>query len=138
MSWLALDSSAAAAGCLVEFLTFGFLHREHFPSRANMLLLYFAGCESEPILGRKHILAIFGGATIDRRRIHCIAMPGLSTGRRLRRRRCSRGGVMRQPCRSFEVVGHLFFVIPLKLGAKFFGMAIAVIAPRAGLRLFSR
>jgi hypothetical protein len=34
---------------------------------------------------------------------------------------------MRQPCPEFEVVGHLFFVIPLKLRAKFFGMAIAVI-----------
>jgi len=126
MSWLALDSSAAAAGAWWKFLTFGFLHANIFHLAANMLLLYFAGCESEPILGRKHILAIFGGATLIGGAFHCIAMPGyqlvgVSAGV------AAVVAAYATTLPEFEVVGHLFFVIPLKLRAKFFGMAIAVI-----------
>ena len=126
MGWLALDSSSAAQGEWWKFFTFGFLHANIFHLVANMLLLYFAGCESESILGRRHILGIFGGGTLLGGAFHCIAMPdyqlvGVSAGV------AAVVAAYATTLPEFEVVGHLFFVIPLKVRAKFFGITIAVI-----------
>src|SRR5688500_5402270 len=53
--WLALDSAGIRDGHWWKFLTFGLLHDSN-PAHllANMLLLYFAGREVEPILGPRH------------------------------------------------------------------------------------
>ena len=126
MGWLALDSSSVVAGEWWKFFTFGFLHANIFHLIANMLLLYFAGCESESILGRRHILAIFGAGTVLGGAFHCIAMPtypliGVSAGV------AAVVAAYATTLPELEVVGHLFFVIPLRVRAKFFGMAVAAI-----------
>jgi membrane associated rhomboid family serine protease len=126
MGWLALDSSSAASGEWWKFFTFGLLHANIFHLGANMLLLYFAGYETEPILGRRHILAIFGGGTLVGGAFHCIAMPeypliGVSAGV------AALVGAYATTLPEFEVVGHLLFVIPLRVRAKFFGIAVATI-----------
>ena len=124
--WLALDGPSIAAGQWWKFLTFGFLHADPFHLLGNMLLLYFAGCESESILGRRHILAIFGAGTVLGGAFHCIAMPtypliGVSAGV------AAVVAAYATTLPELEVVGHLFFVIPLRVRAKFFGMAVAAI-----------
>src|SRR5436305_14618651 len=54
--WLALGAQGIQMGQWWRFLTFGLLHNNPPHLIANMLLLYFAGREVEPILGPKHFL----------------------------------------------------------------------------------
>ncbi len=121
---LALDRATALAGQWWKFLTFGLLHAGIFHLLANMLLLYFAGSESEPILGRKHVLTIFGVGTLIGGFFHCLVLPeyplvGVSAGV------AAVVAAYATTLPELEVVGHLFFVMPLKLRAKFFGLAVA-------------
>jgi membrane associated rhomboid family serine protease len=126
MGWLSLDRASAANGEWWKFFTFGFLHVNIFHLAANMLLLYFAGCETEPILGRRHILGLFVGGTLIGGAFHCVAMPesplvGVSAGV------AAVVAAYATTLPELEVVGHLLFVVPLKVRAKFFGIAVAVI-----------
>ena len=58
--WLALDDAGIRAGQWWKFLTFGLLHGDPLHLLADMLLLYVAGREVEPIVGARHFLALYG------------------------------------------------------------------------------
>jgi len=57
--WLALDDSAMQSGEWWKFLSFGLLHGDPVQLVANLLLLFLAGRELEPIVGWRHFTAIY-------------------------------------------------------------------------------
>ena len=62
--WLALDGPGIAAGEYWKFLSYSLLHFSPVQLLVNMLLLYFAGREVEPIIGARQFLIIYGAATL--------------------------------------------------------------------------
>jgi membrane associated rhomboid family serine protease len=121
--WLALDATAAAAGHWWKFLTFGLLHHDPVHVLANMLLLFFAGREVEPIIGSRHFLTIYGLGTLIGGAIHWLAMPwqplvGVSAG--------VAAVVIAYTTilPELEVTMNLFFVVPLRLRAKHLAYAL--------------
>jgi membrane associated rhomboid family serine protease len=58
-NWLALDERVIQTGQWWKFLSFGLLHAGPVQLLANLLLLYFAGRELEPIIGPRHFTAIY-------------------------------------------------------------------------------
>jgi len=134
--YLALDRNGIADGQYWKFVTFGFLHFGLWPFHiaANMLLLYLAGREVEPIVGRVHFLAIFAGGNVIGGLADWLAMPGTTVV-----------GVSAGVAAvivafttilpELEVTMLLFFVVPLRLRAKH--LAIALVAA-TGLLYFTR
>jgi membrane associated rhomboid family serine protease len=126
--WLALSSDGVAAGHWWQFLTYGLLHAGPLHAIGNGLLLYFAGREVEPIIGSRHLAAMYIGGNVLGGIAQWLGMPGpLTTGTvgmsaGVAAVMVSYATVLAE----FEVVGHLFFVIPLRLRAKFFGWAVLI------------
>lgn len=121
--WLALDGAAAATGHWWKFLTFGLLHHDPLHLLANMLLLYFAGREVEPIIGSRHFFAIYGLGTLIGGATHWLAMPwqplvGVSAGV------AAVVIAFTTILPELEVTMNLFFVIPLRLRAKYVAFAL--------------
>ena len=121
--WLALDGVSIHAAQYWKFLTFPLLHHDPLHLLANMAVLFFAGREVEPIVGRRHFLAIFFGGTLLGGVAHWLAMPGVPlTG--------VTAGVMAvfvaftTILPELEIVVHLFFVLPLRLRAKYLALAL--------------
>src|SRR5437899_3185641 len=61
---LALSDDGILAGDWWKFLTFGLIHAGPLHVIANGLLLYFAGREVEPIIGSRHLAALFVGGNL--------------------------------------------------------------------------
>jgi membrane associated rhomboid family serine protease len=129
--WLALNDQGISEGHYWKFVTFGFLHAPIWPIHiaANMLLLYLAGREVEPIVGRGHFLAIFAlgnitGGIVDWLAMHWLAMPpqvmvvGVSAGV------TAVIVAFTTILPELDVTILLFFVVPLKLRAKHLAMAL--------------
>ncbi len=121
--WLALDAAAAHAGQWWKFVSFGLLHHDPLHLLANMLLLYFAGREVEPIVGPRHFLALYGIGNLLGGVAHWLAMPwqplvGVSAG--------VTAVVIAYTTilPELEVTANLFFIIPLRLRAKYLALAI--------------
>jgi len=124
--WLALDGKSFADGQWWQFLTFGFLHANLLHLLANLLLIYFAGREVEPIIGWKPTLSIFALGQLVGGIAHTFAMPeialvGASAGA------AALVAAYATTLPELEFIGHLFFVVPLKLRAKYFGLGLALI-----------
>ena len=123
-SRLALDGAGIHAGQYWRFFTFALLHDGNpLHLLGNMLLIFFAGREVEPIVGRRHFLAIYLGGTLLGGVAHWLAMPGVAlTG--------VTAGVtavfvaFTTILPELEVVVHLFFVLPLRLRAKYLAIAL--------------
>lgn len=123
LRWLALDGASIHAGEYWKFFTFPLLHHDPLHMIGNMLLLFFAGREVEPIVGRRHFLAIYLGGNLLGGIAHWLAMPAVSLV-----------GVTAGVTAVFvafttilpelEVVVHLFFVLPLRLRAKYLAIAL--------------
>jgi membrane associated rhomboid family serine protease len=124
--WLALNYEGIAAGHWWQFLTYGLLHAGPLHAVGNALLLYFAGREVEPIIGGRHLAAIFVGGIVLGGIAQCLGMPGsyqvVGTSAGVAAVMVSYATVLAE----FDVVGHLFFVIPLRLRAKFFGWVVFI------------
>lgn len=123
-SWLAVNSGSFSEWW--QFLTFGLLHAHPLHLLSNLLLLYFAGREVEPILGAKPVLSLFLLAQILGGLVHAIVMPGqplvgASAGA------AALVAAFATTLPEIEVAGHLFFVIPVKLPAKYLGLGLALI-----------
>jgi membrane associated rhomboid family serine protease len=121
--WLALSNEGVAAGHWWQFVTFGLLHAGLLHAVGNALLLYFAGKEVEPIIGGRHLATLFISANILGGIAQWLGMPGsqvVGTSAGVAAVVAAYATVLAE----FDVVGHLFFVIPLRLRAKFFGLAI--------------
>jgi membrane associated rhomboid family serine protease len=82
-AWLqqgfALSGAGIAAGHYWQFLSFFWIHLGPWPLHllANMGLLYWAGREVEPILGPRHLTAIYLLGNVAGGVVHLIGMPGI-------------------------------------------------------------
>lgn len=124
--WLALDQAGIAAGQWWKFVTFGFLHADPLHLVANMVLLYFAGREVEPILGPRHLLAIYGAGNVVGGLLHWAVMPwqplvGVSAGV------AAVVVAFTTILPELEVRANLFFVVPLRLRAKYLAYALLAV-----------
>ena len=123
--WLALDGRAVQAAQYWKFFTFALLHHDPLHLLANMVLLFFAGREVEPIVGRRHFLAIFLGGTLLGGVAQWLLMPdaplpltGVTAGV------TAVFVAFTTILPELEVVVHLFFVLPLRLRAKYLAIAL--------------
>lgn len=122
---LALSREGVASGYWWQFLTYGLLHAGPLHAIGNALLLYFAGREVEPIIGGRHLGIMFVAANVLGGVAQWLGMPGsqvVGTSAGVAAVVVAYATVLAE----FDVVGHLFFVIPLRLRAKFFGLAVFV------------
>ncbi len=123
--WLALDGASIRAGHWWKFLTFGLLHGSPNPVHllANMLLLYFAGREVEPIIGARHFLTLYGVGNLLGGLAHWLVLPdyqlvGVSAG--VAAVIIAYTTILPE----LDVTVNLFFVIPLRLRAKHLAFAL--------------
>ena len=129
MQWIALSGTGIDAGRYWQFVSFPLLHHGPLPFHllANMLLLYLAGREVEPIVGTRHFVALymlgnlFGGAA------HWFAMPGselvgVTAGV------AAVVAAYSTILPELEVTVNLFFVVPLRLRAKYLALSLVAVA----------
>ena len=124
---LALDDAGIQAGQLWKFFTFQFIHAGPLHLLANMLLLFFAGREVEPIVGSRHFLAIYGLGNLVGGLMHLAVMPdspllGASAG--VAAVLVAFSTILPE----LEVTLHLFFVLPLRLRAKHLTLALVLMS----------
>jgi len=124
--WLALDGAAAASGQWWKYLTFGLLHTGPLHLLGNLLVLYFAGREVEPIYGRRHLLGLFLGGNFVGGLLQSLVWPevpllGVSAGV------AAVLAAYATTLPELEVIVHVFFVVPVKMRAKFFGLTVLAI-----------
>ena len=120
---LALDGAGIAARHYWQFVTFGLLHQGPLHLAANLLVLYFAGLELEPIIGPRPFLALYLLGNFFGGLMHWLIMPavalvGVSGGVAA----VVAGYATVLP--ELELNVNLFFAIPLRLRAKFTGLAV--------------
>jgi membrane associated rhomboid family serine protease len=137
--WLALDDPGVRLGQWWKFLTFGLLHADPLHLLANLLLLYFAGRELEPIVGSRHFVAIYAIGNLVGGPLHWSVMPsqpltGVSAGV------AAVVVAYTTILPELEVTMKLFFVIPLRLRAKHLAYALLGVSAlcwktRTGLEL---
>ncbi|MEO8352837.1 MAG: rhomboid family intramembrane serine protease [Chthoniobacteraceae bacterium] len=128
--WLALSGSGIETHRYWQFATFGLLHPNIFCVAANLLLLYFAGREVEPIIGSRHFLGLYISAGLLGGVVHWAVMPevplmGVAPG--VAAVVVAYATVLPE----LEISGNLFFIIPVGIRAKY--LALAVVALGAGL-----
>lgn len=122
--WFALSWEGLRAGCFWQLGTYMFLHGGPWHLLVNMLMLYFAGREVESILGRKHLLAIYFGGGLLGAIGHLVftdagvSIVGASAG--VFAVLVAFATILPE----LEVTLLLFFVIPLRMKAKFLAMGL--------------
>lgn len=121
--WLALDGAGILAGDYWRFFTFPLIHHDPLHLLASMVLLFFAGREVEPIVGARHFTAIFLGGIIVGGLTQWLVMPefpivGVTAGA------VAVFAAYATILPELEVVVHLFFVLPLRLRAKYLALAL--------------
>lgn len=125
--WLALDDGAIRNGQWWKFLSFGLLHADPLQMAMNLLLLFLAGRELEPIVGARHFSIIYVVGNILGGLAHWTAMRwqplmGVSAG-------VSAVIVAYTTILpELEVSFLLLFVIPVKLRAKHLAWALLVVS----------
>ncbi|HEX5175872.1 MAG TPA: rhomboid family intramembrane serine protease, partial [Chthoniobacteraceae bacterium] len=138
---LGLRAATATAGAWWQFLTFPFLHEGPWPFHVltNMLLLYFAGREVEPIVGARHFLSVYIGGIALGAAAHFFLMPGetlvgISAG--VAALLVAYSTILPE----LEVTANLFFILPLRIRAKyialsaiFLSVALWIAVPAAGI-----
>lgn len=119
LEWLGLSTSGLENGAVWQFLTHGFLHGNLWHLLFNMLGLWFAGRVVERVLGSGrflllYILGILGGGVLQM----AIGQPGISI--------IGASGAVFAVLLAFttifydrEVLVLLFFIIPLRLKARY-------------------
>ncbi len=119
-----------------QFLTFALLHGGPLHLLGNVLLLYFAGREVEPIIGAKHFAALFLGALAFGAAAQWGAMAGALTPVGAGVLGISAGvaavvAAFATILPELDVTVLLLLVVPLRVRAKFLGLILALLA--AGL-----
>lgn len=125
--WLALDARSIAAGEYWKFISYSLLHFHPAQLVVNMLLLYFAGREVEPIVGTRRFLALYGIGTLLGGVVSWFAL-----------REFSVAGTTAAVTAVFvafatilpelEVTWNLFFVLPVRLRAKWLALALMTLS----------
>jgi membrane associated rhomboid family serine protease len=75
--WLALSGFGVDAGRYWEFLSYSWIHPGPLPIHMflNVMVLFYAGREVEPILGSRHLLGIYTLGNLFGGIVHWLAMP---------------------------------------------------------------
>lgn len=115
--WLALSSESVQAGRFWVFGSFPFLHSHPLHLLANVVVLYFAGRELEPIVGTRHFLGVYALGTLAGGVTQWLITPGLPVVG------ATAGAVavllaFATILPELEVSAHLFFILPVRLRAK--------------------
>jgi len=115
--WLALDKGVIQSGEWWKFLSFGLLHADPVHLVANLLLLFLAGRELEPIVGPRHFATIYVAGNILGGLTHWTFMRaqplvGISAGV------AAVIVAYTTILPELEVTFHLLFVLPMRLRAK--------------------
>ncbi len=121
--WFALSSYGMRQGYAWQFITYMFLHGGPVHLLVNMLTLYFAGREVETIIGPRHLLGIYFGGGILGGLAQTVLMPsgplmGASAGV------CAVLIAFTTLLPEIEITTLLFFVIPLRLKAKYLALLL--------------
>lgn len=110
-----------------QFLSAMFLHAGVFSFAGGMFLLYFFGRDVESIFGQKHFLYLYLAGLIGGELGHLFLMPSTTV------LLAATGGLAAVVIAfatilpELEVTQSLFFVVPMKLKAKYLGNALFVI-----------
>ena len=121
--WLALDSTVVQSGHWWKFLSFGLLHADPVHLLINMLLLFLAGRELEPIVGGRHFSIIYLAGNILGGLAHWTFMgatPLLGVSAGVAAVIVAYTTILPE----LEVTFHLLFVIPVRLRAKHLAWAL--------------
>src|SRR4051794_35693105 len=128
-----LSADSVANGNYWQFLSFALMHDGPLHLLGNVLLLYFAGREVEPIVGGRHFAALFLIANSLGAVVQWAAMVagwtpegtillGISAGT------AAVVAAFATILPELEVTVLLFFVLPLRVRAKLFGFALVASA----------
>lgn len=128
LGWLALHVDTVSSGHCWQFLSCFLLHPQPLHLVVNMFVLYFAGREVEPIIGMKHFAGLYAAGNVVGVLLQWGAMAlglapeeaifvGVSGGT------AAVLAAYATILPELEVVLLLFFVIPLRVRAKFLGRA---------------
>jgi membrane associated rhomboid family serine protease len=131
VDWLGLHGNAVSSGHWWQFATFILLHPQPFHLFANMMVLYFAGREVEPIVGLRHFAILYtlgnliGGAAQWGAMALGVApatmtLVGVSAG--VAAVLAAYATILPE----LEVVILLFFVLPWRVRAKTLGLSIVL------------
>jgi membrane associated rhomboid family serine protease len=125
--WLALDANVIQSGHWWAFLSFGLLHTGVAHAVFNLLLLYFAGRELEPIIGAKHFSIIYLAGNVLGGLAHWSFMGsqplmGVSAGV------AAVIVAYTTILPELEVAFHLLFLIPMRLKAKHLAWALFAVS----------
>lgn len=123
--WLALSRDGLRAGYFWQFFTYMFLHEVPLPFHLliNMITLYFAGREVEAIVGPRHLLGLyFGGGLLGGIAQMIfegnIPLVGASAGI------FAVFIAFTTILPEIEITALLFFVIPIRLRAKYLALGL--------------
>jgi membrane associated rhomboid family serine protease len=125
--WIALDSAGIAAGEYWKFLSYSLLHLHPVQLLANMLLLYFAGREVEPIVGVRHFLTIYGVGMLLGGVVSWQALPQfqvVGTTAAVMAVFVAFATILPE----LEVTVNVFFVLPLRLRAKWLAFTLMALS----------
>ncbi|MDQ3623499.1 MAG: rhomboid family intramembrane serine protease [Verrucomicrobiota bacterium] len=115
--WLALSSQTVEAGRLWVFGSFPFLHDGPLHLLANVIVLYFAGRELEPIVGTRHFLGIYVAGAFAGGITQWLVIPGSPVVG-------ATAGIVAVVLAfttilpELELCAHLFFILPVRVRAK--------------------
>lgn len=125
--WLALDGAGIKAGEYWKFVSYSLLHFHPLQIVGNMLLLFFAGREVEPIIGRRHFVTLYLGATLLGGVACWLALPHfpvVGTTAAVAAVVVAFATILPE----LEVTLNLFFVLPLRLRAKWLALALVAMS----------
>ena len=125
--WLALDSAVVHSGYWWKFLSFGLLHADPVHLLINMLLLFLAGRELEPIVGSRHFSIIYLVGNILGGLAHWTFMratPLLGVSAGVAAVIVAYTTILPE----LEVTFHLLFVIPVRLRTKHLAWALLAVS----------
>lgn len=126
--WLALSQAGVRSLHVWQLLSYMFLHANTMHLLVNMLMLYFAGREVEAIAGPRHLLGIYfaggliGGAAQILFAANAGPLVGASAGV------CAVMIAFTTILPEIELTALIFFVLPVRLRAKFFGLGIVIVS----------
>ncbi len=123
---LGLSGAGIAAGKFWQFGTFALLHSNPFHVLANAFILFFAGRELEPILGKKRFVGLFLLGTFLGGIAHWLISPhipllGMTAGV------ITLLVAFTTTLPELEVTMNLFFVLPMRLRAKHLAGALVAV-----------
>ncbi len=131
--WLALSVGAVRDGAWWQFFSFTLLHAGPLHLLANVLVLYFAGREVEPIVGAHHFFGLYVLGNLCGGVAQWAAMagglvPGAAVLVGVSAGAAAVLAAFSTILPELEVTLLLFFVLPLRVRAKALGVGVALFA----------